>query len=248
MRFAIGSSPHIATTETVSSVMRRVLYGMLPGIAALVWFFGWGVIINILIATAAALSFEAVMLLARGRPRGPFLTDYSVIVTAWLLGASLPPLAPWWLTVIGTGFAVIVAKHLYGGLGYNPFNPAMVGYVVLLISFPLEMSTWLPARGPGDYLLGPLETLNVILSGQLPLGLTFDAISGATPLDRVRTGLTLDRSIGAIMAEGPFGWLAGAGWEWVNLAFLAGGIWLIRTHTADWRIPAAMLGTLGGMA
>ncbi|HQC73521.1 MAG TPA: RnfABCDGE type electron transport complex subunit D, partial [Candidatus Competibacteraceae bacterium] len=120
MRFRTITSPHILQDTSVGQVMRRVLYAMLPGIAALLWFFGWGVLLNLLLATVVALAVEALLLLARGKPLALYLGDYSAVVTAWLLAVALPPLAPWWLTVIGVLAAIVLAKHLYGGLGYNP--------------------------------------------------------------------------------------------------------------------------------
>jgi electron transport complex protein RnfD len=249
MRFSTATSPHLAVGTSVSQVMRRVLYAMIPGISALVWFFGWGVVVNIAIASVVALTTEAIMLIIRDRPVKLYLGDYSALVTAWLLAVALPPLAPWWLTTVGVAFAIIVAKHLYGGLGYNPFNPAMVGYVVLLISFPLEMSTWLAPQGPGQTSLGFTETGQAILTGQLPPGITLDAMTAATPLDAIKTQLSLGRSLDEMIDVGPvFGMIAGRGWEWVGLGFLAGGLWLVHTRTAAWQIPAAMLGSLALMA
>ncbi|MDM7322761.1 MAG: RnfABCDGE type electron transport complex subunit D, partial [Gammaproteobacteria bacterium] len=147
MRFKTTTSPHITPNSEVSRLMRQVLLALVPGTLAAIWFFGWGVLINILLAVAAGLAAEALMLALRRRPLRPFLLDGSVIVTAWLLAVCLPPLAPWWLPVVGIVFAVVVAKHLYGGLGYNLFNPAMVGYVILLISFPREMNQWILPHG-----------------------------------------------------------------------------------------------------
>ncbi len=150
MRFRTVTSPHVLCETGVGPVMRRVLYAMVPGVAALAWFFGWGVLVNLAMATVVALAAETLMLAVRGKPLALHLGDCSAVVTAWLLAAALPALAPWWLTALGVAFAIVVAKHLYGGLGYNPFNPAMVGYVVLLISFPREMSTWPIPHGVGQ--------------------------------------------------------------------------------------------------
>jgi len=127
MRFPTVASPHVAPAHDVSRIMRQVMLALVPGTAIAIHFFGWGVLVNILLTVSAGLLAEAAMLAARGRPLKPFLSDGSVIVTAWLLALCLPPLAPWWLPVTGIVFAVIFAKHLYGGLGYNLFNPAMVG-------------------------------------------------------------------------------------------------------------------------
>ncbi len=120
--------------------MRQVLYALAPGTLAMIWYFGSGVLFQILIAIVVALASEAEVLAARGLPMQPFLGDYSAVATAWLLALALPPLAPWWVAATGAAFAIIIAKHIYGGLGYNPFNPAMVGYAVVLLSFPSEMT------------------------------------------------------------------------------------------------------------
>lgn len=249
MRFKIVTSPHISQNVSVGQVMRRVLYAMIPGIAALTWFFGWGILINLIIATAVALLAETVMLTVRGRLLALHLSDFSAVVTAWLLAVALPPLAPWWLTALGIVSAIIVAKHLYGGLGYNPFNPAMIGYVVLLISFPREMSTWLIPHGLDQpHALTFLETLQAILSNEWPARFTLDALTGATPLDALRTQIGLGLTVTEIRNSPVFGIVAGQGWEWAALGFLAGGLWLIYTRTADWRIPVGMLGGLAVIA
>jgi len=245
MRFRTVTSPHVLETTSVGRVMRRVLYAMIPGIAALCWFFGWGVLINLAIATGVALVAETAMLAARGKPLALHLADYSAVVTAWLLAVALPPLAPWWLTTIGVLSAIVVAKHLYGGLGYNPFNPAMIGYVVLLISFPREMSTWLIPHGLDQHHAMSLpETLHAIFWSALPARFAPDALTGATALDVLRTKLGLGLTVTEIRNSPVFGIVAGHGWEWAALGFLAGGLWLIYTRTADWRIPAGMLGGL----
>jgi len=249
MRFNVVTSPHIIQDTSVSQVMRRVLYALVPGIAALIGFFGWGILINLLIATVAALLAETVMLAVRGRPLALHLRDFSAVVTAWLLAVALPPLAPWWLTVLGVLAAIVVAKHLYGGLGYNPFNPAMVGYVVLLVSFPREMSAWLIPQGLGQpHALTFLETLRAIFSSEWPARFTLDALTGATPLDALRTQIGLGLTVAEVRNSPVFGIVAGQGWEWAALGFLAGGLWLVYTRTADWRIPVGMLGGLAVIA
>jgi electron transport complex protein RnfD len=126
--------------------MLQVLVGLLPGIAAYVWLVGPSIVLQLAIATLAALAGEALMLRLRGKPLHLFLSDGSAIVTAWLIALAFPPLAPWWLVVVGTLFAIVVAKHLYGGLGQNPFNPAMIAFAVCIVSFPALMSQW-PALG-----------------------------------------------------------------------------------------------------
>jgi electron transport complex protein RnfD len=240
MPFGAVTSPHVFAGSSVPVLMQRVLYALLPGIAVMIYLFGWGVLINILLASVVALVCEAFMLAARGKPVALYLSDGSALVTAWLLAIALPALAPWWVTAVGTGFAVIVAKHLYGGLGYNPFNPAMVGYVVLLISFPRELTSWPAMANPLSF----ADTAQLIFTGALPSGLTLDAILGATPLDTVKTQLGRGLSIDELWNGELYRRLAEQPWEWPVLAFLAGGSWLVWTRTAAWQIPAAMLGAL----
>jgi electron transport complex protein RnfD len=196
MEFKVSNAPFIHNNNSVSKIMQQLLYALVPGIVVYVYFFGWNIIVNLFLASITALICEALMLWLRKRPLREFITDYSAIVTAFLLALALPPFVPWWITVLGTAFAIIVAKHLYGGLGYNLFNPAMVGYAVLLISFPLQMSDW-----------------SIIL----------DTVSGATPLETMKTELR---------------------WEWINAAFLVGGCWLLYKRIITWHIPVAMLVSL----
>lgn len=237
MPFSTATSPHIALDNSVGRVMRRVLYATLPAVAVLTWLFGWGTLLQIALASVAALTAETLLLLLRARPLRPFLLDGSALVTAWLLALALPAYAPWWLTVVGVVFALVFAKHLYGGLGYNPFNPAMIGYVTLLISFPLEMTTWPTPVGlnAAPHLS---DALHLIFAGQTwPDGLT-----GATALDTVKIQLSLGQPLSAIPAASLF--THGPGFEWVSLAFLFGGLWLVYNRTAAWQIPAGMLGAL----
>jgi len=241
MSETLTSSPFVHGPNSVNRVMLQVVYALVPAVAAYIWFFGWGVLVNILWASAVALGLEAAVLAARRKPMRPYLTDGSALVTAVLLAFALPPLAPWWLTVVGVVFAIVIAKHLYGGLGFNPFNPAMVGYVTLLISFPLEMTTWPAAQAPH---LGPLQALGYIFTGDLPAGLALDTISGATPLDAMKTQLGLERTVSEVLRQPTFGAVGGAGWEIVNGLVLLGGLWLVFRRTISWHTPVGMLGAL----
>ena len=244
MLFETRTSPHVHLGNSVALVMRRVLYALAPGLLVLIVVFGPGVLVQLALAAATAMACETLMLLLRRRPLAPFLGDASALVTAALLAVALPPLGPWWLIVLGTAFAIVIAKHLYGGLGYNPFNPAMIGYVVLLISFPLEMSTWAAPRGVGGHVAGFGEALALIFGGHGDHVL-LDAVSSATPLDTLRTQLGLGQTVAAVRAGSPvFGWIGGSGWEWANLAFLGGGLWMCQRRVAAWQIPAGMLGAL----
>lgn len=248
MMFRTPSSPHFHGPSTVTGVMLQVVYALIPGILVYAWLFGWGVLINIVLAALTALATEALMLRLRRRPLAMFLSDGSALVTALLLALALPPLAPWWIVVIGTAFAIIFAKHLYGGLGFNPFNPAMVGYVMLLISFPREMTAWPAPLSLRELDLGLGQSLAYVFGGTLPGIATADALTMATPLDSLKTQLGLNQSVDQITTRPIFGMLGGTGWEWINLAFLAGGLWLIRKRVISWHVPVAMLGSLALIA
>ncbi len=231
----------ILKQDSVSLVMLKVLGTLLPGIIAYAWLIGPGILINLCIASIAALGFEALMLRLRGRPVKPFLADYSAIVTAWLLALSLPPLAPWWLTVTGVLFAIVVAKHLYGGLGQNVFNPAMVGFAVLLISFPVPMTQWSAPLELAHHSLGFGESLTYILGGGLPEGVKLDAIAQATPLDTLRTQLMQQHTLQEITHTPIFGGIGGTGWEWIAAMYLLGGLVLWAMRIITWHVPVAFL-------
>ncbi len=228
--------------------MREVLLALLPGIACAWWFFGWGIIVNIVLAALACVFAEAGMLAVRGRPVAVTLTDTSAVLTGVLLALALPPLAPAWLPVVGAVFAIVVAKQLYGGLGYNPFNPAMIGYVVLLISFPREMTQWSAPVGLGSAQLGLADSLAWSLHGVLPGETALDALTLATPLDSVKISLGLGQMFSEIMTAPQFGRYGGLGWEWINFGYLLGGLYLVYRRLIDWRIPVGMLGALFAIA
>ncbi len=244
MEFPSQSSPYLPAVNDLSRLMTRVMLALIPGALCVFWFFGWGVLVNLFSATATAVAAEAAMLAARGRPVKATLLDGSAALTGLLLGLALPPLAPWWIPVIGASFAIVVAKQLYGGLGYNPFNPAMVGFVVLIISFPLQMTMWSPPAGIHGDSLGFADTLRLIFTGVLPTGSMLDSLTMATPLDATKTQLGLDVTWSEILATPLAGHFGGYGWEWINFAFLVGGLWLLRQRTVHWQIPTGMLGAL----
>ncbi|MEK8015645.1 MAG: electron transport complex subunit RsxD [Candidatus Parabeggiatoa sp.] len=244
MLLKTSSAPFLHQETSVSEIMRQVLYALMPGIVVYVYFLGWGIVVNILLASVTALTCEALMLWLRNRPIRPFLTDNSALVTAWLLAMALPPFVPWWVTVLGTAFGLIFAKHLYGGLGYNPFNPAVVGYMVLLISFPLEMTRWPALPSLSGYYPGILDSLSIIFTGQAMGGLTVDALSSATPLDTMKTELAQFYTVAEIQGNPLFSTFAAKGWEWIEGTFFLGGCWLIYKRVITWHIPVAVLGSL----
>ncbi len=198
----------------VDSLMLKVLIAMLPGIFVYYLYAGLGVIENIATVLLASLIFEAVSLFVRHRPILPALADLSAVVTALLLALAIPPGAPVWLAFTGSFFAIVVAKQLYGGLGYNPFNPAMVGFAVLLISFPQFMTSWQ----------------------------SLDAHSGATILDSTSTARKALQELD--LSQTNMGLFGAAGYEWVSAFFAIGGLWLYHSGVISWRIPLSFLAGL----
>lgn len=242
------TSPYIAGSSSVSAIMFKLLLALVPGVAAFAWYFGPAILISIGIATVVALVCEALMLLLRRAPLKMFMTDWSAVVTAWLLALSLPPLVPWWLVAIGTAFAIIVAKHLYGGLGSNPFNPAMVGFAVLLIAFPLQSTRWPPPL----MLSATRVSFDIMLAYIFP-GLVeaprflVDAETMATPLDTLRTQLGLEQTIADFSYMPVFGRVGGVGFEMMALCYLLGGLFLLQQRIISWHMPAAFLGGLAAL-
>ena len=233
-------SPYIRKPASVQSVMSSVLLALMPGIAIYVWLIGAGVLVNLLIATVVALAAEAVVLKIRKRPLRPTLFDMSAVVTSWLVVLCFPPIVPWYVTVIGVVVAIVAVKHLYGGLGQNPFNPAMVGYCVMIIAYPALMSQW-PAAGALDF----NEQLALILGASRDV----DAITSATALDALRTGMRADEAtVDAVMQQPAFGTLAGQGWEWIGVGYLVGGLYLMARGIISWHLPVSFLATLAALS
>jgi electron transport complex protein RnfD len=237
-------SPFISKPDSVARIMLQVLLALVPGIALYAWYFGPAILVSITLASLTALGVEALMLKLRDRLVAPFLRDNSALLTAWLLALSIPPLAPWWLVVVGTAFAIAIAKHLYGGLGNNLFNPAMVGYAVLIISFPAQMTHWVAPHGLGQIELGFFDQLEYIFLGVLPHQTTLDAVTMATPLDTLKTHLHLGQPVRQILDMPIYGRFGGHGGEMVAWGFLFGGLYLLAARIISWHIPVAYLGTL----
>jgi electron transport complex protein RnfD len=217
MDAAPAQPPHVIAGFSVPRVMFQVLAALLPVLAVQVHLFGLRPLLLLAVAAIVAVACEALAMSLRHRSVRPCLRDGSVLVTAALIALAIPPSLPTWQLALGVAIAALLAKHAYGGLGQNPFNPAMVGYAVLLVSFPLEMTRW-PAPG-GDW----------------------DAMTGATALDTLRTGLRQSYTMQEIQAGPAFGHVGAAGGEWINLAALAGGLYLLARRIVRWHIPVAML-------
>lgn len=256
MAFWIASSPHNHNQTETSALMRLVIYALIPGVIAQWYFFGWGNLIHIAIAVVTALLAEFIVLSLRSKHKDQSskqllskqVFDGSAILTAALIGLSLPALAPWWITVVGSIFAIVIVKQLYGGLGQNPFNPAMAAYVMLLISFPVQMTSWQPPLSLMSIELNISNTISTIFTGFTNEGYSVeqlranvDGFTMATPLDTLKTDASLGYTVYESMEKQVFGDNFSLGWEWVNGAFLLGGIFLIFRKAIAWQTPVSFL-------
>lgn len=236
-------APHAHSGVKVSSIMATVMVALVPATLYGFYLFGWPTIWLWVMTVGACLVMEVACLRLAGKGGPKTLWDGSALLAGWLLALTLPPWAPWWIGVIGAFATIVVAKHAYGGLGQNPFNPAMVGRVALLISFPLPMTTWVkpaPLFAAGSP--GPGEGLHIVLfGGQMP-----DALTSATLLGHVKTEAT--RGVDALHAlaslgveNASLGWHAGSLGETGTLLILAGGLYLLARRIITWHIPASLL-------
>jgi electron transport complex protein RnfD len=232
------TSPYLPPQNSVSKIMFKVLVALLPGIFLLALFFGWGVFVNILLAVLTALITEAIVLKLRRRPVLKSLKDLSAPLTAVLLGIAIPTVAPWWLIVLGTGFAIVIVKQLYGGLGSNLFNPAMAGYAFLLISFPQEMTAWAVPGSLNAWQFS--DIIRLLFLEQLPEAITVDGITMATPLDAVKTQLAMNQE-SAVAVPATVERLFTQGWGWLSLGYFVGGLWLVQQRVVAWQIPLGIL-------
>jgi electron transport complex protein RnfD len=243
--------PHTHAHASVRRTMLMVMAALVPATVFGVYHFGWPALNLLVLTVLAAVIGEALCLQLARKPLTPYLFDGSAVLTAWLLAMTLPPWAPWWIAVFGGAFAIVIGKQVFGGIGQNVFNPAMLARVALLVSFPLEMTTWIdpqPLWTPGspDFLQG----LDITLSG-IP---NIDSVSSASLLGHARTELTQGHELTQALQEyyAPMrsflGLTNGSLGETSALALLAGGLFLLAARIITWHIPAAMLGTVALLA
>ncbi len=235
-QYSVGNLP-----TDVPQVMRIVLYALLPGITVFIYQTGWGGIINILLAIFGACLFEAIAAMLRGRNPVFTLSDFSAVVTGLLIALCLPPLVAWWLPMLASAFAILLAKHIYGGLGHNIFNPAMAGYALVLISFPRDLGLWSLAP---DLFQTPLaDAISIVSNGGLVTQNNWDAVTGATALDEARNLLRQNTGLRQTKDQ-VAGWFGARQSEWTNLAYLCGGLWLLWRRVISWHIPLVFLTTI----
>ena len=211
--FLVQSSPHLRQKDTTPRVMRRVVLSLMPAILASFYFFRWRALVLIMVCVAACLATEAVFLWARKKPLSPVF-DGSAVITGMLMAMTLPPSLPIFQAVIGAAAAIAIGKQIFGGLGYNIFNPALVGRAFLATAFPTSMTTWLP-----------------------PFGLKVDIATFATPLGNLKFQNAVAQGTLTPLRDLFWGNVGGCLGETSAIALLVGGIYLLLKRTIDWRIP-----------
>jgi electron transport complex protein RnfD len=244
MKTKVISGPHVAAPRRVDQIMRQVIIALAPALGFGVFLFGWPALFLVIVTVLSAMLFEALCLKLKGVAATPHLRDGSAILTGILVAMTLPPWAPWWIGVCGSAIAIILGKQVYGGLGQNPFNPAMLARVALLISFPIEMTTWVNVSplftGPG--LIDSFAM--TFLGAPIP-----DAMTGATTLGMVKTGfsqnLLLPESLNdysGILAL--IGWERGSLGETSTILLVIGGVGLLRKNIIQWYAPVSLLASV----
>ena len=251
MAFINSSSPHQRVRLSTAQIMRTVILCLIPGIFLQSYFFGFGNLLQIILACIVALLSEAFVLKLRQRAILQTLKDGSALLTGILIAIAIPPLAPWWIVVIGTLFAIIFIKQLYGGLGQNLFNPAMAAYVLLLVSFPVQMTTWVPMQSLHPFSVTLLDQINALFTGFTldgysvkQLSVSIDGLTMATPLDSARNALHAGQTISEILNSTAYKISSWQAIQWVNLGFLLGGAVLLYKRIIQWYIPVSFLAAM----
>ena len=213
--FVVSGTPHVRSKESIQSIMRDVIIALVPATAAGIYYFGINALILIIAAIASSVIFEALCQKIMKKP--VTVSDLSAVVTGLLLAMNLPAAAPVWVAIVGSAFAIIFGKQLFGGLGQNFINPALAGRAFLLASYPTEMTTWSVPNG--------LEVA--------------DAATYATPLAQLKAG-HLDASLGELI----LGQCGGTIGETCAIALIIGGVYLLYKHVISWKIPVIYIATV----
>lgn len=243
MNTPIHASPHAVASRTSGQIMGLVMLALLPATLAGFWQFGWPAFCLWAVTVLSCVLWEALCLRWAGRRVMPVLFDGSAALTGWLLALSMPPWAPWWLGALGGVIAIVIAKQVFGGLGCNVFNPAMVGRTVLLVSFPVLMTQWVNPQmlSQGTDLM---QAVHIGLSGGVPDAYTSASLLGNVKTELGRGTVLAEAMSGFATAQGASGERAGSLGETASLWVLLGGLFLVAKRVIGLRIP---LGFLAGL-
>jgi electron transport complex protein RnfD len=245
-----ASGAHVGAKASVSFIMWQVMLALLPATVFGIWCFGWPALNLFIITVSSAVLFEVICIRMARRVAKPVIMDGSALLTGWLLAMTLPAWSPWWIGVTGSGLAIILGKQVYGGLGQNLFNPAILARVALLISFPIEMTTWANvsplffSQSPGI-----AESWRITFMGLDSI----DAVTGATTLGYIKTEFSQNHLLVDILKDYSglrnfIGWTRGSLGETSTILLALGGVWLIRQGIIQWYIPISLLLTVAGLA
>lgn len=215
-KFIVSGTPHVRSKDSIQGIMRDVLIGLTPAALMGIYVFGINALVIMVISIASAIFFEYLYQKLMKKPIT--VTDLSAAVTGLLLAMNMPASAPYWMPIVGSAFAIIIAKQLFGGLGQNFINPALAARAFLLASYPTAMTTW-PA----------------------PTGV--DAVTVATPLALLKAGEITTATSGDMM-NALVGTVGGCIGETSAIALIIGGVYLIVRHVISWRIPVVYIATV----
>ena len=235
----IRTSPHLKRAMSVDRIMRTVVLALLPIAAFAVWQFGLSALLLLLTTTGVAVATE--WFFARQSGRGNTVADWSAVITGLLLGLTLPPGFPLWMAAVAAFVGIALGKALFGGLGYNVMNPALVGRAFVQAAFPVAITTWTPAFAPGRFMELIPSTLTLPFMQPIPVadwvaGLQMDGWTGATPL-----ALQKFQHIETPLVDTFTGLIAGSAGETSALLILICGLWLAWQRMLDWRIPVSVM-------
>ena len=228
----IRTSPHILSGYSVDTIMFNVVLALLPITAFAVYAFGLAGLLTLSMALASCVLTEHLICRLAGKPTT--VGDWSVTITGLLYGLTLPPNLPLWMVAVGGVICVAMGKALFGGLGYNTFNPALVGRAVLQAAFPVAMTSWIPGFGAGRFSSLPLSTLTLPFSEP-----EYDALTSATPLALWKFSREATDT-----ADLALGFISGSAGETSSVLILLGGLYLIARNMMNWRIPVAIFGAV----
>lgn len=241
---APAAAPHVPGKASVSRTMFLVQATLVPATLYGFWLYGWPAIFLFLLTVGSCVFWEAACIRMAGRLTKPQLTDGSAILTGWLLAMTLPPWAPWWVAVVGGLLAIVFGKQVFGGIGQNLFNPAMVARVALLVSFPVPLTLWvMPLPITAAAAPGFIESIHLI-AGTVAIP---DAVTSASLLGHAKTELSrgIDLLHSFTGEHAPvISWIgarAGSLGESASLLIAAGGLSMFFLGIITWHIPVAML-------
>ncbi len=232
----IRTSPHVLSGYSVDTIMFNVVLALLPASLFAVYAFGLTALLTLVTALVSCLLTEQVVCRISGR--ASTLGDWSAAITGLLYGLTLPPGLPLWMVAVGGIVSVAVGKSLFGGLGYNTFNPALVGRAFLQAAFPVAMTSWVPAFAAGRFASVPASTLTLPFSEPV-----YDGLTGATPLALWK----FDHQLTAA-GDMALGYIGGSTGETSSVLILLGGAYLIARNMMSWRIPLAIFAVVAAFS